>query len=98
MHGMFSGTVHFPDGKAARLGLRAGPAIFAVMTMLAACSNSAEEKAEKQRECEGLSDEIRRAAAARGTPSQGACNNPSFPEGKPACDRLAECNRELAEM
>jgi hypothetical protein len=80
----------------AELGLAKIVGVVCLTWAIAACSSGDKEK--KQAECDAIADDIRRSAAARGIQGPGACNHPSFPEGKDACDRLATCNRELSEM
>ena len=66
--------------------------------LLVGCSDAEEKRAEKLRACEAIADEIRRATAGRALPDEGVCNSVKFPDTKDACERLAACNRELAEM
>ena len=70
---------------------------FLVVLFPLACA-SEEERDAKQRECEGMAEEIREAARSRGLPSERLCNNPEAPELGEACARLAKCNQELEEM
>ena len=49
------------------------------------CSSD-EEKAEKQKECETIANDLRIAAVARGIPTLGACTNPSAPELRDDCE------------
>ena len=69
-----------------------------LLALSSACSN---EKAEKERECEDIAAEIRKAADARGIPQQGVCNstNPTIQKDfADACARLKRCNEEAAEL
>lgn len=68
-----------------------------VLLVLAACSDSDEDRAAKQKECDHLEDEIRRAATARGLPTQGACNA-GISDFEQACVSLQRCRRDLAAM
>lgn len=70
---------------------------FLGLMALAACSSDEEERAEKQRECDGIEDEIRRAANTRGMPAQGACNA-GVSDFEQACTALSRCRRDLADM
>lgn len=60
-----------------------------VLVLLWACS-SGRSKAD----CEKIAADIRRAADARGLPSQGVCNNQGAPEFREACEALRKCNEE----
>jgi hypothetical protein len=91
MHVVRAVEVRF--GRALNLRLLA-PSCF---VLVAACSRQ-EERAEKQRECEALADEIREEARLKGIPSQESCNREKAPALVEDCDRLSECNRQLAEL
>lgn len=73
--------------------------LVAAMVSMMACSSS-EEKADKQRECDQIAESIRQGAAARGIPSQGACNNPNpvAADLQSACAQLRQCNAEVDEL
>lgn len=61
-----------------------------VLMMLFGCSSG-----RTQADCDRIAADIRKAAAQRGFPAQGICNNPAASDLKPACDDLRECNEEV---
>lgn len=52
-------------------------------------------KADAQSKAETVAADIRNAAAARGIPAQGACNNPNAPEFAGACQTLKDNNSKV---
>lgn len=64
---------------------------------LLACN--AEEREDKERECDALAEEIRATARERGrTEGAGVCNDPALPDLGAKCERLAACNEELENL
>ena len=74
--------------------------LFSVIVFVSApaCSSTSQEREDKQEECAALAEEVRAAARERAIESEGLCNAEKVPELVASCARLAECNRELAEL
>lgn len=63
--------------------------------LLAGCSSG---RAEKEEECERLTDDIRKTATARGKNPTGICNDPDSPEFAESCAAARRCHAELEDM
>ncbi len=69
-----------------------------LLLVLLACGESKEDK---QKECDDIEANIETAADERGIPRQGACSSQAALADeniRAACDNLAECRQELADM